>query len=144
MDFYNNMGMNHLSNINNNLLFNNINEDIELVLQEHYEGVWYQKLRWESALRGPGHNKLRTYKKFKQSFETEMYTRYLFSERLRANLAKFRCGTAPLNIETVRYTGTPEDERLCTLCDLNHEEHSLIGCPLCNTPMLEMNSLKLL
>ena len=39
MDFYNNIGMNHLSNINNNLLFNNIKEDMELVLHEHYEGI---------------------------------------------------------------------------------------------------------
>ncbi len=41
-------------------------------------------------------------------------------------MAKFRCGVPPLKIETGRYTRTPEEERLCTLCNLQEvEEHCL-------------------
>ncbi len=51
----------------------------------------------------------------------------------RCALAKFRCGVAPLKIETGRYTRIPEEERLCTLCNLQEvesEEHCLIRCGL--------------
>ncbi len=50
------------------------------------------------------------------------------------DLTKFRCGVALLKIETRRYTRTPEEERLCTLCnniqEVESEEHCLIRCEL--------------
>ncbi len=42
-------------------------------------------------------------------------------------------GVAPIKLETGRYIRTPEDERLCVLCQLNEiesEEHVLKRCPL--------------
>ena len=74
--------MNHLSNINNLLLLNNIKKDMDLALQ----GIWYQKLAQESAVRGSGHNKLCTLKHLK-SIETEVYAKDFVSKR--ASLAKF-------------------------------------------------------
>ncbi len=69
-------------------------------------------------MRGTGLNKLRTYRKYKQSILTEPYVIALLSKYQRSALAKFRCGVAPLKIETGKYTRTPEEERLCTLCNL--------------------------
>ncbi len=56
MDFYNRIGMNHLSNITNELLFSSIKDDLKLVLSEHFEIIWFGKLTRESAMRGTGLN----------------------------------------------------------------------------------------
>ena len=42
--------------------------------------------------------------------------------------AKFRCGTAPLRLETGRYENIPEQLRICPLCKTKPEteEHFLI------------------
>ncbi len=71
MDFYNRIGMNHLSN--NELLFSSIKDDLKLVLSEHFVIIWFIKLTRQSAMRGTGLNKLRTYRKYKQSILTEPY-----------------------------------------------------------------------
>jgi hypothetical protein len=42
-------------------------------------------------------------KLFKEVFETEMYLSKNISSRYRSAFAKFRCGVAPLRIETGRY-----------------------------------------
>ncbi len=73
MDFYNRIGMNHLSNITNELVFSSIKDDLKLVLSEHFEIIWFAKLAQESAMRGTDLNKLRTYRKYKQSILTEPY-----------------------------------------------------------------------
>ena len=93
--------------------------------------MWKEKINKESAVRGQGRNKLRTYKTFKQSYSTEAYVVKVLSRKSRQSLAKFRCGTAPLRIETGRYVGEREEERVCVLCDameIENEEHCLIRC----------------
>ena len=49
----------------------------------------------------------------------------------RSAYAKFRCGVAPLRIETGRYEGLRLDERHCFLCTnvVESEEHALLHCP---------------
>ena len=50
----------------------------------------------------------------------------------RSAIAKFRSGTAPLRIETGRYTGEREEDRLCRVCDsgeVENELHAIIRCP---------------
>ncbi len=47
MDFYNRIGMNHLSNIKNELVFSSIKDDLKLVLSEHFEIIWFGKLTQE-------------------------------------------------------------------------------------------------
>jgi hypothetical protein len=75
--------------------------------------------------------KLITYRTFKLSFETEPYVQLILSRKQRQALSKFRCGVAPLRIETGRYVSEREEERLCMICNLNeieNEEHCLIRC----------------
>jgi hypothetical protein len=56
-----------------------------------------------------GGNKLITYKGFKLQFGTEPYLRYVTLPSHRSAYAKFRCGVAPIRLETGRY------ERLASL-----------------------------
>ena len=64
-----------------------------------------------SARRGPGNNKLGTYRKFKDSFEVEPYVLILMPKYYRSALARFRAGVAPIRIDTGRFEHgyTPED-----------------------------------
>ena len=123
--------MDNLCSIGNDLDFQSIKDNINLVLWNHFENLWSVKINRESAIRGQGRNKLRTYRTFKQSFKAEQYVKSVISRKARQSLAKFRCGTAPLRIETGRYVGEREHDRLCVLCDameVENEEHCLIRC----------------
>ena len=47
--------------------------------------------------------------------------------------SKFRCGVAPLRLETGRYENLQIDERLCLFCSdqsIENETHVLLKCPL--------------
>ncbi len=59
--------------------------------------------------------KLRTYRTFKQSFETEDYVKNILSHKARQALAKFRCGVASFRIETGQYVWEREENRLCVV-----------------------------
>ena len=56
----------------------------------------------------------------------------------RSALCKFRCGVAPLRIETGRYEGLPIHRRTCPFCSVNNdnviesEYHALFECNLYN------------
>lgn len=76
-------------------------------------------------------NKLRTYCTFKSYFGTEQYILTTLPRSHRRALALFRCGVAPLRIETGRYCNTPLAERCCYHCDvLEDEAHVILHCPL--------------
>ena len=94
--------------------------------------MWRQELEREQARRGPGRNKLRTYRTFKRDYGTEPYVKTLLPAAQRGALAKLRCGTAPLRIETGRYEGLPEPQRTCFVCGdlVEDERHVLTVCPL--------------
>ena len=50
-------------------------------------------------------------------------------------------GILPLEIETGRYLGIKQDERLCKMCDLGEVEdeiHFLVGCSLYNKERYEL------
>ena len=50
---------------------------------------------------------------------------------LRSALAKFRCGVAPIRIETGRYERLPLESRLCSQCNsVENECHIICDCPL--------------
>ena len=58
-------------------------------------------------------------------------------------LAQFRCGILPLRIETGRFSGEPEDSRLCKMCSKNEiesETHFLINCDFYNELRNELYS----
>ena len=102
----------------------------------HIENVnkWHLELARESAHRGQGKNKLRTYRQFKTEYKTEQYVSKPMAVRHRRALALFRCGVAPIRIETGRYERnrlTPE-QRVCFLCTdfIEDEAHVILDCPL--------------
>ena len=77
-------------------------------------------------------NKLRTYRNIKNTFTAEPHLQLLISYQDRRALARFRCGVAPLAIETGRYTRQPVSERLCQMCDSGAVEDKLnflLYCP---------------
>ncbi len=66
-------------------------------------------IQWEYNLNREvrnGSNKLRTYRTFKNTFETEMYLNKLMAFKFRKCFSMLRCGTAPLRIEKGRYEST--------------------------------------
>ena len=106
-------------------------------LLAEYELEWQEKLNSDVAMRGinAGGNKLRTYRKFKHSYSTEPYVKIITSKKYRSAYAKFRCGVAPLKIETCRYglNRIPVEERLCESCQVVEDEfHVMMVCPLFN------------
>ena len=80
-----------------------------------------------------GGNKLRTYRTFKENYGEEQYIRIITPKKYRSTYAKFRCGVAPINIETCRYglNRVPVNERLCETCNLVEDEiHVLLHCSM--------------
>ena len=97
----------------------------ETVLMEAEKHKWNVDLDKQS--------KLRTYKLFKSDFKLEDYVHMDLSLSQRSILAQIRCGILPLHIETGRFEGKAEAERLCKFCDTNSVEsdtHFLFQCPL--------------
>ncbi len=80
---------------------------IDLAMELYYKNRCHLDLNRESAKRGAGRNKLPTYRLFKNEFQTEKYVLNMYIARgQRSTLAKFRCGIAPLHLETDQYEGT--------------------------------------
>ena len=77
-----------------------------------------------------GGNKLRTYKLFKRTFETEQYCKLIMSPLRRSVLANFRCGVAPLHLETGLYEGLLVNDRICPVGQVHVEDetHVLLNC----------------
>ena len=94
--------------------------DMCLVKQKlfsYYAESWPDKVR--NTL------KLRTYRQFKTSYETETYVKLNLLRNERSVLAQFRCGVLPLRIETGRFVGEKPEERLCRLCNDNSPEDEM-------------------
>ena len=92
-------------------------------------------LQWRTDLdierSGTGRNKLRTYNVLKANYEVKTYCKLQLPYTHRSALAKFRCGVAPLRLETGRYERLPESERVCPFCkdSVENEIHVLLNCP---------------
>ncbi len=122
ISYFEDIGMNNFSNINQIGQYGEIMADLDLVLSEFYEYKWYQKVSSETGVNRTGRNKLRTYKNFKREHSVEHYVKAPLPRGEKSAMAKFRVGVAPIKLETGCYTRTPEDERLCVLCQLNEIE----------------------
>ncbi len=78
------------------------------------------------AVRRTGRNKLRTYSQFKTSITSKSYIKVILAKEHWSALKTFRCGVAPIRIETGWYENVYEDNKLCLLCNDNaieNEEH---------------------
>ena len=92
---------------------------------------WTDDISRDNARQGTGRNKLRTYRTFKSVYQTENYLNCIMPKCHRSAYAKFRCGVAPIRLETGRYERLPEELRLCFNCpdSVENEEHVLLRCP---------------
>jgi hypothetical protein len=113
-----------------------------------YVKQWYTAINRSQSVRGNGQNKLRMYSKMKNEFETEEYCKMFIPRKHRSAFSKFRCGVAPIKIETGRYENIPLLNRVCQMCDsgmVESETHVLIECPLYTSVRIilfaEVNSL---
>ena len=64
-------------------------------------------------------------------FATEEYCKLNMPFVHRVAYTKFRCGVAPIQIETGRYLRQPLEARICSFCP-NHiedEQHVILHCP---------------
>ena len=52
--------------------------------------------------------------------------------KYRSSLANFRCGTAPIKVETGRYENLSSENRTCFNCNtcVEDEKHVILDCPL--------------
>ena len=93
---------------------------------------WKVSINRTNAIHGNGRNKLRTYRLFKTDYEVENYCKIRLPIAHRSAYAKFRCGVAPLKIETGRYEGLAENDRICPFClnDLEDESHVILNCAM--------------
>ena len=101
----------------------------------YFEKIWREKLNTEFAVRGQdaGGNKLKTYRKFKENYDIEQYVKVITQKRYRSAYAKFRCGVAPIKLETCRYglNCMSVDQRLCESCNVVEDEyHVIMHCSL--------------
>ncbi len=118
--------MERFCNINQYILDKNTIFHLEEEMFNKYKTDWCTRM--DSYGQG---SKLRTYKLYKFSYCTEQYLLQNIPIRYRSAFAKFRCGVAPLKIETGRYERKELDERLCINCDnVEDEKHVLLKCPL--------------
>jgi hypothetical protein len=96
---------------------------------EAFISAWRMDVNSIVGPSGRGRNKLRTYRTFKKDYGTEQYCKLILPPRHRAAFAKFRCGVAPLRIETGRYEGLSVADRLCPFCNnVETEEHVILEC----------------
>ena len=72
-------------------------------------------------------NKLRIYRLYKSTFQTETYVKLNMSRDQRRILSKFRSCNLPLAIETGRYTKpkTPLNDRICGFCSATSVEDEI-------------------
>ena len=78
-------------------------------------------------------NKLKTYTTFKHECMTEPYVCIVAQKKYRSAYVKFRCGVAPIKIETGRYgvNRIPPEARLCMQCSrIEDEFYVIMQCPL--------------
>ena len=124
--FFNSMNLSYLAHTDRVYSSNDL-KCFDMAVSKADEESWLQ------LINKPEGNKLRTYRLFKDSFETEPYIQSILSRQRRSAFAKFRCGVAPLAIETGRYTNTPADRRYCTVCNngsIESEAHVLLHCDI--------------
>ena len=112
----------------------NIIKTLQDILFERIALKWLDCINSNHGVSGTNKgNKLRNYKQFKSTYKTEPYVyKDILPRSHRSALSKFRCGVAPLKIETGRYQSLPVNERTCFHCDdiVEDETHVLMCCPL--------------
>ena len=90
---------------------------------------WSSEIHRDTGRSGNGRNKLRTYRLFKSRYEVEEYCKLFLPVMHRSAFAKFRCGVAPIKIETGRYENLDVNQRICPFCSsVEDEMHVILRC----------------
>ena len=107
-------------------------EQVTTALMESHNRQWSTDLNRVIAVSGNGRNKLRTYRTFKDTYIVEHYCKMNLPYPHRSAFSKFRCGVAPIRLETGRYENLAEPQRICPICfiDVESELHVLLKCPV--------------
>ena len=104
---------------------------VENYMMSQFIDDWKSTITSFNGPSGRGRNKLRTYCTFKSEFSVEFYCKMILPLKHRAAFCKFRCGVAPIRLETGRYENLPENERKCIFCnEVESEQHVILHCPL--------------
>ena len=104
----------------------NVIKNIENVSFDRYKRKWHDDLMLNER------SKLRIYRLFKNDSFKEKYLSVNMSGKYKSSFSKFRCGVAPLKIETGRYEGVSIENRTCfnNICNVNNcienEKHVLL------------------
>jgi hypothetical protein len=113
-----------------------------------YTESWHTNVNAVTSMTGNGRNKLRTYKLFKSEYGVANDCKVLVPFNDRSAFAKFRCGVAPIRLETGRYENVRLEERCCFNCSnlIEDETHVILHCPVYSdfrnnlfTEVLEVN-----
>jgi len=121
------------SNIENPVPKRQIVDMADKFFMEKFICEWHQSINSPIGSSRRGFNKLRTYCCFKTEFKVEHYCTLIMPPSHRSALSKFRCGVAPIRLETGRFEKLPESERICPLCnsgEVESESHVLLKCPI--------------
>ena len=107
-------------------------------LHHKFLSKWSTDVNRDFSQRGNDSNTLRTYKQFKQVYRTECYATMFLPFKHGSVFAEFRCGVAPLKLETGRYEGLLPEQRACFYCAdcMESEEHVLLSYPVYDDLML--------
>ena len=97
------IGCNNISNVNVPICKHRFLNNVKQASITHFISDWNTTINSANGTSNRGGNKLRTYKLFKQSFETEHYCNMIIPRNHRSAFSKFRCGVAPIRLETGRY-----------------------------------------
>ena len=129
---FSDLNLPHFSNIDVKIIKSIIVKDVKLYTMSEFKASWVTAVNRINAINGRGRNKLRTYRLFKQDFYVEKYCLYILPPSHRSAFCKFRCGVAPIRIETGRYENIAEEERKCPFCKdvVEDEAHVMLSCPV--------------
>ena len=107
-------------------------EQLTYILMELHTSQWFNDLQKVTSVNGNGRNKLRTYRTFKDTYDVEHYCKINLPYPHRSAFSKFRCGVAPIRLETGRYENLIEAQRICPLCldGIESELHVMLKCPV--------------
>jgi len=133
----------HFIPINNAFHVQHITSEVCERVFNDFKEEWTAGINRVDSKRGNGGNKLRTYRTFKTTIAPENYVLHPLPRSHRSALAKFRCGVAPLKLETGRYANLPISERVCFNCinQVEDESHVLLHCPLYTVIVCNLLSL---
>ena len=131
---------NNITNMDNVLVKQQMINNVNSAYIDRYKLNWFNTVNLEHSRNSTGGNKLRTYKLFKDTFSTESYCKMILPRSHRSAFSRFRCGVAPIRLETGRYERLPVCDRVCPFCKnvVENETHVILSCPLYNDIRIQM------